>query len=169
MSSHKKSSDSFNAYAYEPDHSLQEMIGLSVSISDIFSQERIDRCQRIVDDAKVSFFHLADADMDKIRDIVSSGVDAIPTKTLCAQLFVPVSNIKSQAEAFGFPLITSVCKYLMKYCEDGANDLKPTGKKEAFIITKLIEVLQHALSHQIMDSGGEIEEELISIIELARS
>lgn len=169
MSTNKKSFSSHSSstpYAIEPDYSLKSLIGKSVALTDIFTKEKIERCQKIVDDAKASFFDTSAKDMAVISKVTSGEMIKDP-KALCTMLFQPVSNIKGQAEAFGFPLITRVCKYLIKYCEKSAGQAKPFSKKDEFIILKLVEALEHAFNNKIMDTGGAIEKELISIIELA--
>ena len=68
---------------------------------------------------------------------------------------------------FGFPLITRVCKYLIEYCESSASAKHMTAR-DIFIISKLVEALRRAFQEKIVDTGGAIEKELISVIEQAR-
>lgn len=153
-------------YAYEPDQTLKELIGKSTIMADIFTKEKIAACQKLIEDAKKSFFDTAKPDMDMISTLAMDKKSPEDYRGFCKQLFTPVTNIKSQANVFGFPLISSVCKYLLEYAEIGiANKLT---LRDTFLIDKLIEALQRAFEQKIVDAGGAIEKELVSIVEQAR-
>lgn len=154
-------------YAYEPDQTLREMIGKSTQLADIFTKEKIAACQKLVDDAKQSFFDTAQADMDTMSGLVKNKARADNYQEFCRQLFQLANNIKGQAEVFGFPLITRVCKYLTEYTESGASANRMTAR-DIFIIIKLVEALHRAFQEKIVDAGGAIEKELIWAVEQAR-
>lgn len=167
MNNPKAKSDANIVYAYEPDQTLRQLIGKSTILADIFTKEKIAACQKLVDDAKSSFFDTAQPDMDTISALVKNKALTNNYQELCKQLFQPLSNIKGQAEVFGFPLITRVCKYLIEYCESSAS-AKSMAARDIFIITKLVEALRRAFQEKIVDAGGTIERELISVVEQAR-
>ncbi len=165
--SHSKTSDDNIVHAYAPDQSLRELIGKSTALTDIFTQEKIAACQKLVDDAKGSFFDTVQPDIDIISNLAADKAFADDYQELCKRLFQPVSNIKGQADAFGFSLIARVCKYLIEYCDSSPSAKRMTAK-DIFIITKLVEALRTAFQERIMDAGGAMERELVSIIELVR-
>jgi hypothetical protein len=162
----KPSTDDGVVYAYEPNLSLQKIIG-AASVADIFTKEKIEACQKLLDDAKSSFFDTAKDDMCTITALVSNKALVDNFEQLCSQLFEPVSNIKGQANIFGFPLISCICKYLLEYCADGTSGA-PVTARDVFIINRLVEALDRAFSEKIVDAGGAIEKELIAVIEQAR-
>jgi len=151
-------------YAYSADRTLRDLLGKSTALSDIFTQEKIKSCQKLLDKAKEGFFETAQDDMNTIVSLVGNKVFDENYQELCKELFQPLSNIKGQAELFGFSLIARICKYLIEYCEK-SSDIQQTTVKDIFIITKLVEALQKSFSEKIIDAGGVIEKELILIIE----
>lgn len=151
-------------YAYPADRTLRDLIGKSTALSDIFTEEKIKACQKLVDEAKSEFFNTAQDDMNTIIGLVDNKVFDDNYRELCKELFQPLSNIKGQAEVFGFSLIARICKYLIEFCEK-SSDVEQTTVKDIFIITKLVEALQKSFSAKIIDSGGVLEKELVLIIE----
>ncbi len=148
-------------YALEPDRSLRDAIGASVALSEIFTPEKIAAAQSLVEEARLSFFDTAHADMETIRQLSQAPLQDY--EAAYQQLLTPIRNIKGQAKTFGFPLIARVCGYLADYCEK-----RPAGThitpRDALIIGKLVEVLQKAFNERITDSGGTIEGDLASLI-----
>jgi hypothetical protein len=165
--SHENSDETNVTYAYMPDPSLKELIGKCTLLADIFTSEKIAACQKLINDARNSFFNSAVADMHVIKSASQKHHSVGDYKSLCRILYQPVCNIKGQAEAFGFSMIGRVCKYLIEYCE-GKHFGNGTVAKDMFIMTKLVEALERAFEEKIVDSGGAIERELIAIVELAR-
>jgi len=152
--------------AYEADQSLRKMVGKTTVLTDIFTKDKIAASQKLIDEAKDSFFDRAKPDMDAISELVKDKAAAENYQELCRHLFQPVCNIKSQADIFGFPLISCVCKYLIEYSEASAK--KAMTAKDIFLIGKLVEALQRAFKNKIVDAGGAIEKELVSLVEQAR-
>lgn len=154
-------------YAYEPDRSLQELIGKSTKLMDIFTKERIANCQKMVDEAKNSFFDTSQSD---IRIIEAATVNSLTQENygaVCQQILIPVLNIHGQARIFSFSLIASICEALIEYCEasDASHNVR---KKDIYIVTKLIEALNRAISERILDPSGILERELVSLVKQAR-
>ncbi len=153
---------------YEPEPALRTLIGKFIHLSDIFTQEKIDACQKLIDDAKALFFEISLPDIAIItNDLIKGKSSSNNRQEICKILFQPVSNIKGQAEIFGFPLIARICNYLIEYCEESYHSQNMT-MKDIFIITKLEEALLRAFHQKIVDSDGAMEKELVSIIEQAR-
>lgn len=163
----KAESDPNVVYAYEPDRSLSDLVGRSTVLTDIFTKEKIAACQKLVEDAKSSFFETSREDMLAIEKLAKSKVLEKDYQEFCKQLFHPATHIKGQAEVFGFSLISKVCKYLIDYCEESASVQRVTAR-DVIIIGKLVEALQKAFNEKIVDTGGALEKELVSIVELAR-
>ncbi len=151
-------------YAYAPDYALRKLIG-PMPLSDIFTPEKIAACQKILDDAKASFFETSSADMEFIR-VMLNGSDENHQQGF-RQLFEPLANIKGQADVFGFPLISSLCKYLIEYTEEGAEQAVLAAKNQ-LIIQRLSEALQKAFDERVVDAGGALERELIDAVKHAR-
>jgi chemotaxis protein histidine kinase CheA len=134
----------------------------------LFTKEKIEACQEMIDTAKASFFDAAQADMDAINVLSKDKKFENDNPGFCRQLYRPVRNIRGQAKIFGFPLIDRICGYLEEYCESSASSQKMTAR-DVFLIGKLVEALQRAFEQKIVDEGGAIEKELIDTIEKARS
>src|SRR5579872_3177179 len=130
-------------YAYEPDQTLRELIGQSTLLSDIFTEEKIEACQKRVDAARISFFTASQRDMEAIDKVAKSKALTDNCEEACREIFQPVSNIKGQAEVFGFSLIARICRYLIEYCESNPSRKSLTAR-DMFIVTKLIEALRRA-------------------------
>lgn len=152
--------------AYEPDRSLRDLIGQDVSLTDIFTKEKIANCQKMVDEAKGSFFENSKQDVLAVIALSKKKELQKNFPEFCSRLFQPICNIKGQAELFGFSLIAQVCRYLLEYCEN-SNSSTMTSK-DVLIVDKLVEALARAYDDKIIDAGGALESELKSIVELAR-
>lgn len=163
----KKLQRAMDAFAYEPDRSLRDLIGKDTVLSDIFTKEKIENCQKLVDEAKKSFFDTSQKDMDTITSLIAKKEFATNYLELCNLLFQPINNIKGQAELFGYSLIARVCKYLIEYCEESKSN-KNMSAKDVFVVGKLVEALVRAFNEKIIDSGGVLEKELMTVVEMAR-
>ncbi len=150
-------------YAYEPDKTLRKLIGENVPIANIFTAEKILECQKIVDEAKLSFFETSQVDIDSINKIVCDPVYAENYLESCKQIHKPVCNIKGQADIFGFKLISDLCKHLIEYCQAALSHDNFTGK-EAKLVLKLANALEKAFKERITGSGGAVEKELIKLV-----
>ncbi len=149
--------------AYEADQSIRKMLGDSTPLNQIFTPEKIAACENHIKEAQLNFFDITKNDMDIIAQKINATKLEGNLKTLYADIFKPLSNIKGQAEVFAFPLIKTICKYLMDYCEQSRSgkSLTPT---ESFVVEKLFQALDHCLKQHITDHDGALEKELESII-----
>lgn len=152
------------AYAHEPDFSLKELIGKSVLLSDVFTPEKIGVCQKLIDESKNNFFINTEPEIKVIVTSVKNPAFAAHYQEWCRRIFPLVANIKGQADIFGFSLIARIAKYLLDYCDDKSS-ARRLSRRDLFVIAKLVEALNRCFEEKILDAGGKIEKELVSVIE----
>lgn len=149
-------------YMSEPNHSLKKMIGEDVELTSIFTTEKIKRCQTIIDEAKAGFFDTVRGDMARLETAMARAqeLESRPQEFYNI-ILVPTQNIKGQALAFGFPLITRICGYIVGYCSSS----KQTTHIAQQLIRKLLEALHFAVQNKITDDGGAVGRELLKSLE----
>jgi len=150
--------------SYDPAPHLKSLIGESALLAAIFSPEKIAACQKLVEDAQNNFFFTSRADMEAIDSLEKDATLVENYPEFCKRIFQPLSNIKGQADAFGFSLIRRLCHYLLEYCESAAPSNRMSSM-DRFITTKLIEALRRAFQERMTDAGGAIETELVAVID----
>ncbi|MGE0755052.1 MAG: hypothetical protein AB7L92_07840 [Alphaproteobacteria bacterium] len=156
-----------SATAIQPDTSMKGILGDKKALGQIFSKEKMENCQKIVEEAKVSFFDVVAGDMIKIEELSSTQLTEESYRAFYEQLFQPLSNIKGQAEIFGFKLVANICKYLMEYSEQNVKR-QQISKSEIFITTQLVKALRHCFNEQITDKDGKLEKQLAEIKNMAK-
>ncbi len=153
--------------AYQPDQSLRNLVGKYIPLSTIFTQERMAACDKHITEAKANFFEVTQNDMMVISEKIAANKQSGNLQLLYADISPSLCNIKGQAEMFSFPLIKTICKHLMNYCEETSSG-KTLSTKEAFVVDKLFEALSHCLNNRITDRDGKFEKQLEAIIATAR-
>ncbi len=152
---------------YDPENAPAGRADNADILAKIFTPEKITANHKIIDEATRSFFDLAHHDMIIIRVFTANKIAIGTHADLYQQIFQPLCNIKGHAEIFGFSLIACICKYLIDYCEQGTPHSQIPAK-DMFIISKLLEALERTFREKIIGSGGDIEQELVAIIDLIR-
>lgn len=139
---------------YETENVLQKKIGNDFSLDQIFSPERIKKCQNVIDQAKASFFETAKNDLESLLSM--SRFSSLPLNKMATLS----ENIKGQARIFGFSFISAVCDYITDVCM--ASTIEEEKKK--FLLKKLIEVLEISFKEKITDEGGALNFDLSKIM-----
>jgi len=148
--------------AYEPDQTLREIIGKDTKLSEIFTPERIQACQKTIADARDSFFTVAEGDIVKLEKLAS---DHVMAPDISDDIFEDVSmlagNIKGHADLFGFTLVSAIGKHIISFCE-----LKVRSPSTRFrVIADLIKMQRVAFNHKVMDERGALAKELATSLQ----
>jgi hypothetical protein len=152
--------------AYEPDFALKKLIGKDVVLAEVFTPEKIQACQKLVDDASASFFTNAQGDLIKVEQAIHAFAKSKKGKDVFFEdVGHAISNLKGQAEMFGFSLITKICVQIIEWCKSTQD---PVDIRFS-LIKELFSALQLAIHHSITDDGGEIGKTLLSDMDKYRS
>lgn len=150
-------SDKPDVLIIPPDRSLKKLIGEDVDIHQIFSKERVEKAQNVINEHKTQFAEWVRNDLKTLADCHRNAA-ARPAdchsdiQLLGRTAFV----IKSQAGTFGFPLATQIAKSLTDFCRD-----HPLPNVEQLLVMrKHIDALMAVFQNQIMGDGGAIGAEL---------
>jgi hypothetical protein len=150
--------------AFEPKRTMCELIGESIPLSNIFTDEKIAACQKVLDSAKASFFHSLQQEMGIIHQAMNKKKEIEPFKP---ELFIWLNNTKGESETLGFLLISKICHYLIEFCQAYNGKISFTDNDE-LIITKLFEALRHTIAERVLDTEKTIEKELVSLVSKAK-
>lgn len=141
--------------AFEPDRSLQKIIGEDVDLNTIFTPEKIKACQKIIDEARNEFFDNELPKIDLIRSFLRRGND-----TSFQQIEFIVNDMRSQARIFGFPFIALACSHIVSFCDDYTKK----AETRRLIISKFVDLLYIALRNKVRDEGGGLEKEIARLL-----
>jgi hypothetical protein len=137
--------------AYEPDLSLQKMLGDGQKFNDLLTPEIRQACQKLIDDARDSFFEEEKPSVETLRALVKSGnVQKLPKIAGIA------NEIRAQAKMFGFSFICNLSEQIVNFAQ-----LPGKGADMKFmVLTRFVDALYIAMIQKMRDEGGELEREL---------
>lgn len=143
----KKSADTSPVTAYEVHSSFRQEMGPGFLLSEFITQDKIEACTNLLQEASDAFFTDALADLQQLEAIMA----APPVAGEHEQVNIYVHNIKALAKVLGFTLITEICVH----CVSALNSDQLSDKKRRALLEKLVETLSLAFSQRIRDDGGE--------------
>lgn len=144
-----------NVIAVAPDQTIRELIGKDVKLTDIFTKERIEACQKTIDDARTVFFDVADVELTKLEELLKDRPVA-PEDSVFESIATCAANIKGHAELFGYTLVAAIASYIADACEPG-----PRAPDVRFrLIADLVKLLHIAVREKISDERGALGREL---------
>ncbi len=135
---------------YEPENVLRNIIGNDVALKNVLTPEKIKACQKLIDDARMSFFKSARPDLEDLKSLVKERAVSFGRIALRAE------NIRGQARMFGFWFISNVCTHIADYCESTAHP----AERRASVVARLVDALQVAFDNEISDEGGILNQHL---------
>ena len=143
--------------AVEPNRIMRLLIGVETKLNEIFTPQRIADCQATIDTARNSFFDVAGEYLAVLDALLSKHAsDAEIGVAVFDDLAVLAADVKGQADAFGFALVSAICNHIIEYCEPGAH--APNTRFR--IISVLAELLKIAIHQKITDDNGALAKEL---------
>lgn len=145
--------------AYEPFSEIRQLIGADVVLSDIFTEDRIQACARLIDLARNTFFEITNTELNMLERLAGAPVvREDESRNFIAGIVVHANNIKGQAEILGFTLIARICAQIALACH--ATHQQQDIKR--ILITKMVETLRLAYKQKITDEGGAVGKEILA-------
>lgn len=160
--SYKKQQETVLAHA--PNMAMRNIIGKSTSLDQIFTAEKIQQCQVMIDHAQAAFYDNAQSDLHDIKRLLQKTQYQQNPVLLAQKLIRPFSSIKMQADTFDYPLVSRICHYVLEYCDDFQQD----QTNHIHIIFKLIDALILVFDRRLSDKHRTLEKELMQSIEMQR-
>jgi len=158
--------DDETVIAYEPDFALKKTIGEDVKMSEIFTPEKIAECQKIIKDASASFFEAAQNDLNKLEEALKNAKIATDNgNAFFEDAGQTATNLKGQAELFGFWLINNSCLQIIACCKSPQD---PVSTRMS-LIKELFSALHLAIQKRIMDDGGDVGKALLLALDNYRA
>lgn len=148
--------------AYEPYSEIRKLIGDDVVLSEIFTEDRIQACAKLISIARNTFFDITATELNMLERLAMAPVVAEDeSRNFIAGIVVHAGNIKGQAEILGFTLIARICGQIAQACHvtHQRQDVK------RMLITKMVETLRLAYKQKITDEGGAIGQEILAQLE----
>lgn len=144
----------------EEDYSLRDLMGGSAGIAKIFSAENVARAQKVIDDARDSFFVSNREGLLHIREALH-GVFAASTNLTDEQFATVlrfVRSLKAQSNALQFPFIFAISGHIEEVC------LAPHRGHLNYthLIRDMLEVLRFALEHKITSDASVIGQDVMA-------
>lgn len=135
--------------AYKPDYSLKKTIGVEVSLSDIFTPEKIVEIERNC------FFMDAEEEVKKISDLIAKSKEGEPKCLRDAAALA--ASLKGEAEMYGFPYIFKMCAFLADACES-----RESPEIKHPLVFDLVTALASSIKKKITDGGGSEEKAILA-------
>lgn len=140
--------------AYEPDMSLQKMIGDGKNFKDILTPELRAACQKLINDARDAFFEEEKPRVAEMQALVkAANISSLP------KIIELAAEIRSQAKIFGFSFICNLCEQIVNFSQLPGK----TVEVRFLVISRFVDALSIAVFHKMKDEGGELEKELLSL------
>ncbi len=140
--------------AYKPDYSLKRTIGVEVALNDIFTREKIDASNKILEIGRNCFFMDAEEEVNTIAELIAKPDESGKSLQTAASL---AAALKGEAEMYGFSHIYKVCAFLMDACESRE---KPDIRTP--LILDLVNALTSSIKKKISDDGGKEEKAIMA-------
>lgn len=144
--------------AFEPYSEVRQLIGNEVKLNEIFTEDRIQACAKLISVARNAFFDITSSEMNMLERLAAAPhVNEDETANFIAGIAAHANNIKGQAEMLGFTLITRICTHLAKACHTS----NQSYAVKRLLIIKMAETLRQAYKLKITDDGGPVGKEIM--------
>jgi hypothetical protein len=150
--------DADTIVVYDADARLREKVGGPGALGKLFTLDRIQKSQRVIDDFKAGFFGELGNHLHTLRQACDGPVEIDPVRASARAL-------KSQAESLGFDLLFALSEGLYQYLEDKKG---PLTSEQQLVVIKHAESLILTLERQERGKGGVTEQELLQTLGLLR-
>lgn len=144
-------------FEIEEDYTLKQLVGGVAGITRIFSNENIERAQKMIDEARDDFFNSNLLSLLTVKeDLLGAMGHEVGEKEL-GKVRDHVFSLKSQANALKFPFINKVCQHIEEVC------ILPRQAKVnyRYLIHDMLEILRLALLNRIVDDQHPVAQEVI--------
>lgn len=146
---------------FEPNRTLRKKIGENINLATIFTPEKVEACQKIVDDSRGQFVEWVAKDLMMLehacRRMESDKANSPATIERIKRL---AFSIKSQSGTFGYDLASMVAKSLY----DFSLRYQPEDLHLA-TVRQHVDALRSIFLHHIMGMGDALGEELLRGLE----
>src|SRR5579863_10026009 len=113
--------------AFEPEQVLRELIGQDTRLAEIFTKERIEECQNAINEARGTFFDVANEELTKLETLIKKqNADDQVSEAVFEDIATEAANLRGHAEMFGFTLIGTICNHVIEHSEPGKHT--PTSR-----------------------------------------
>jgi hypothetical protein len=141
--------------------SIRKKIGDSVRMEEVFSKERIQECQVIIDNAHVNFFKdVLDLWQVMINDFASMREDPAQAYVITQKIASEAFEIKGKLDEVGYSLGMNIAKSLYDFA---INDSTP--EKHMVIYSKHIDAMNTVIKSNLSGNGGEIGDNMLEALE----
>lgn len=148
--------------AYEPHSEIRQLIGNDVILKEIFTEEKIQACAKLISTARDSFFEITLTELNMLERLAMAPVvEESEGANFIAGIIAHANNIRGQAEMLGFVLVARICAQMAVTCLA----LHQAQDTKRFLIAKMVEVLRLAYKQKISDDGGAIGKEILAQID----
>ncbi|MDE3037286.1 MAG: hypothetical protein KGJ21_02345 [Pseudomonadota bacterium] len=140
------------------DNALRRKIGRHVSLGQIFTLERMQECQQMLNTLQADFLKEMEDHLVIISDLYRQAENDSASATSMIHAATDVAFIiKTRMEALGFPFGFAVAKSLYEYMQAA-----PAYSSDALmVVCKHVAVLNIIIKEKITDGGGQIGEEML--------
>jgi DNA-binding response OmpR family regulator len=147
----------------DPDFTIQQKIGMNISLADVFSRESVRKAQEIINASQGEFLEWIVEDIRNLERAYQR-IESNPGHSSddVQMLYSISTKIKSQAGTFGFDLASHVAESLMLVV-DGC-PLVDSGRRT--VVRKHIDVLYVIFQRNIQGMGGRIGRDLMENLNL---
>jgi hypothetical protein len=147
--------DIMEATAVEPDRTLRNLVGPQTVLTSIFSREKIEACQKTIDEARDTFFDTAREELAQLEALAAAPPG---DESWFESAAAHAGNIKGHAEMFGYHLVVSICQHIVGYGEPSPH----TPVVRRLLIIDLIKMLHLAVAEKIIDHNGILGQKLLA-------
>ncbi len=143
----------------EADVKLRDKVGGAGALGKLFSADRIQKGQRVIEDFKLNFFGEMNAHLNVLRHACDGppiDVDAVKATA---------KALKSQAETLGFDLLYALSSALYQYVAEHKQPLTP---QQELVVQKHAEATIVTIERQERGKGGVTEAELLQSLAILR-
>lgn len=148
--------------AYEPHSEIRQLIGNEVVLREIFTEEKIQACAKLISTARDSFFDVTLTELNMLERLAMAPVvEESEGANFISGIIAHANNIRGQADMLGFTLVTRICTQMAVTCLA----LHQGQEAKRFLISKMVEILRLAFKQKITDDGGAIGKEIMAQID----
>jgi hypothetical protein len=145
-------------YLTIPDNTLRKKIGRRVALADIFTAEKLQHCQQLLDQAQKEFIQEMET---QLNEIGSAYIKAMENPAQVEEALKKAAEtifiIKKRMESLNFVFGYSVAKSLSDYLQ-----ATPTRDSDSMIVVcKHLAVLNIILKDSIKGDGGVVGKEMM--------
>jgi hypothetical protein len=148
--------------AYEPHSDIRQLIGHEAVLKEIFTEEKIQACAKLISTARDSFFEVTLTELNMLERLAMAPVvEESEGANFIVGIIAHANNIRGQADMLGFILVTRICAQMAVTCLA----LHQGQDAKRFLIGKMVEILRLAYKQKITDDGGAIGKEIMAQID----